>query len=126
MELVTHIENSVENGIFWFTFCSLRQMYEGRLQILGIGKEINKIQRVLRYFPNAQEQNEAILVFEQGMHQMLKTSHQHKSHEDNVSIFDEGSKNCTLQNFFHAMGSILTLHFTRDASSSLCLPVSRY
>ena len=42
MELVTHIDNSVENGIFCFTFCSLRQMYEGHLQILGIGKEIYK------------------------------------------------------------------------------------
>jgi len=70
MELVTHIENFIENGIFCFTFCSLHQMYEGHLQILGIGKEINKIrfkECVLRYFPNAQEQNDgkrAILVFE--------------------------------------------------------------
>jgi len=84
MELVTHIENSVQNG---FTFCSLCQMYEGCLQILGIGKEINKIpfkECVLHYFPNAQEQNDGkrvILVFEQGMQQILKTSQQHNSHE---------------------------------------------
>ena len=107
------------------------QIYEGRLQILGIGKEIYKIrfkEHVLCYFPNAQEQNDgkrAILVFEQGMQQMLKTSQQHNRHTDNALILMKAAR-IVRAKFFHIMGLILTLHFTRDASSSLCLPVSRY
>ena len=55
-------------------------MYENRLGNLGISKEVNKVrfkERVLEYFPNAQEQNDGKnvkLVFEQGMQQMLKKS----------------------------------------------------
>ncbi len=71
---------TVEDGTFCFKFSSLRQEYENRLHILGISKEINKVrfkERVLEYFPNAQEQNDGkdvILIFEQGMQQMLMRS----------------------------------------------------
>ena len=70
VELITHVENSIENGTFCFKFSVLRQIYESRLHDLGITKEINKVcfkERVLNYFPNAQEQNDGknvILVFE--------------------------------------------------------------
>ena len=79
VELINQVENSIENGTFCFKFSVLRQMFESRLHDLGITKEINKVrfkERVLNYFPNAQEQNDGknvILVFE-GMQQMLKTS----------------------------------------------------
>ena len=80
VELISHVENSTENGTFCFKFSVLRQMYENRLHDLGISKEVNKQrfkEQVLTYFPNAQEQNDGenvILVFKEGMQQMFKTS----------------------------------------------------
>ena len=61
VELITHVENSIENGTFCFKFSVLRQIYGSHLHDLGITKEINKFhfkERVLNYFPNAQEQND--------------------------------------------------------------------
>ena len=58
VELITYVENAVENGTFCFKFSLLRQLYESRLHILGIDKEINKVRfkkQVLEYFTNAQE-----------------------------------------------------------------------
>ena len=43
VELVSHVENSVEGGQFHFKFSSLRELYENRLLKLGITKEINKV-----------------------------------------------------------------------------------
>ncbi len=80
VELVTHVENSLEDGTFCFKLSLLRQMYENRLCNLGLSKEINKVrfkQQVLAYFPLAQEQNDGknvILVFEHGMQELLKKS----------------------------------------------------
>ena len=80
VELFTHVENAVADGSFCFKFSSLRQMYENRLGNLGISKEVNKVrfkERVLEYFSNSQEHNDGknvLLVFEQGMQQMLKKS----------------------------------------------------
>ena len=53
-------------------------MYENRFLDLGIRKEINKVQfkdKVMKHFPHAQEHSDGynvILVFEQGMQEMLK------------------------------------------------------
>ena len=72
------MENAVEDGTFCFKFLLLRQLYESRLHILGINKEINKVlfkKQVLEYFTNAQEQSDGknkVLVFEKGIQQMLK------------------------------------------------------
>ncbi len=88
VELVTHIEDAVADGTFCFKFSSLRQMYESRLGDLGISKEVNKVrfkERVLLHFPNAQEQNDGknvILVFDQGLQQILKKSMESDSQED--------------------------------------------
>lgn len=78
VELVIYVENSVEDGTFYFKFSQLRQFYERRHQNLGIEKEINKVRfktQVLEYFPRAQEQcdgENAILLFQQRMQEMLK------------------------------------------------------
>jgi hypothetical protein len=37
VELITHVENSLEDGKFCFKFSSLRQAYQSRLQDLGKG-----------------------------------------------------------------------------------------
>ena len=56
--------------MFCFKFSSLHQLYERRLHIVGIGKEVNKVrfkEQLLEYFTNAQEQSDGknvILVFE--------------------------------------------------------------
>ena len=78
VELITYVQNPVEDGTFCFKFSSLHQLYKSRLHILGIDKEINKVRfkkQVLEYFTNAQEQSDGknkVLVFEKGTQQMLK------------------------------------------------------
>ena len=78
VELITYVENAVEDGTFCFKFSLLRQLYESRLRILGIDKEINKgrfKEQVLEYFTNAQVQSDGknmVLVFEKGIQEMLK------------------------------------------------------
>ena len=78
VELFTYIENCVEDGIFYFKFSALYQLYEKRINYLGVEKEVNRSrfkESILSYFPQAQEQSDGknkILVFEQGMQQMLK------------------------------------------------------
>ena len=77
-ELVTHIENEVEEGTLLFKFASLRHLYESRLADFGIKSEVNKVrfkEQILKHFPYSQEQSDGknvILVFEKGMQQMLK------------------------------------------------------
>ena len=42
VELITHIENQIEDGTFCFKFAYLRQLYESHLADFGIRSEINK------------------------------------------------------------------------------------
>ena len=78
VELFTHVENCVEDGTFHFIFSVLHQLYENRIRDLGVEEETNRTrfkEKVLAYFPQAQEQSDGknkILVFQQGMQQMLK------------------------------------------------------
>ena len=78
VELISYIENSVEDGTFCFKFSDLRHLFEKRLLDYGIDKEMNKVlfkKKFLQHFPEAQAQsdeNNVILIFEQGMQQMLK------------------------------------------------------
>ena len=98
VELINHVENSIENGTFCFKFSVLRQMFESRLHDLGITKEINKVrfkERVLNYFPNAQEQNDGknvILVFEEGMQQILKTSMECNNYQEDALTLMRAAK----------------------------------
>lgn len=77
-ELVTYIENEVEEGTLLFKFASLWHLYESRLADFGIRSEVNKVcfkEQILKHFPYSQEQSDGknlILVFEKGMQQMLK------------------------------------------------------
>ena len=41
--LLTYIENSVEDGEFFFKLSELRFLYESRLKDFGISKEVNKV-----------------------------------------------------------------------------------
>ena len=42
IELITYVENAVEDGQFCFKVSSLHQLYESHLRILCISKEVNK------------------------------------------------------------------------------------
>ena len=78
VELFTYIENCMEDGTFCFKFSILHQLYEERIKNLGIKNEINRSrlkEKILDYFPQAQEQSDGknrILAFEQGMQQILR------------------------------------------------------
>ena len=56
VELLTYIENSVEDGEFFFKLSQLRFLYESRLKDFGISKEVNKVrfkEQILEHFPEA-------------------------------------------------------------------------
>ena len=78
MELYAYIENCVEDGTFCFKFSVLHQLYEERLQHLGVEKQTNRgllKEKVLAHFPQTQEQSDGknkIVVFEHSMQQMQK------------------------------------------------------
>ena len=99
VELTSHIENSVEEGIYYFRFAELLQLYEHRLQQLGLTIEVNKPrfkEQVLKYFPEAQAQSEGknvVLVFPQGMQRLIKDALK-KDYEGDASILVKAAKIC--------------------------------
>ena len=78
VELFSYIENCIEEGTFYFKFSVLHELYQNRLRDLGVDNEINRTrfkEKIMTHFPEAQEQSDGkykILVFEQGIHQMIK------------------------------------------------------
>ncbi len=61
VELLTYIENCVEDGTFYFKFSALHQLFEERVQYLGVEKETIRTrfkEKVLAYFLQAQEQSD--------------------------------------------------------------------
>ena len=128
VELVTYVENSIENGIFCFKLSVLCQIYESRLNDLGITKEINKARfkdRILNYFPNVQEQNDGknvLLIFEQGMQQMLKTSIECSNYQEDALILMKAAK-IVRNDIFSSSGFNFNASFLVDVNNSLYLPV---
>ncbi|KAL7405136.1 hypothetical protein ABVT39_024257 [Epinephelus coioides] len=106
VELVTHVEICVEGGQFYFTFSSLYEMFENRLLVFGIHKEINRVRfkkQVVKYFPHAQEQSDGkngILVFEEGMREVLKQA-LNCDYEEDLLILAKAAKivPCDIYNF---------------------------
>ena len=114
VELITYVENAVEDGQFCFKISSLRQLYESRLRNLGNSKEVNKTyfkEQLLEYFTNAQEHSDgenAILVFERGMQDMLKQT-MVSDHEEDALILMKAARivrtDILQSNGFHFNGS---------------------
>ena len=79
-ELVSYVENAVEDGTFCFKLADLRHLFENRLQEFEVEKEVNKVSfrdQILSYFPEAQVQSYGknfIFGFDQGMQQLMKGS----------------------------------------------------
>lgn len=97
IELTSSIENSVEDGIFHFRLVDLRKLYEKRLQDLGLQKEINKSrfkEKILQYFPQAQEQSDgkhSVLIFPEGMQKIVKQVMK-CDHEGDAAILAKAAK----------------------------------
>ena len=114
VELITYVENAVEDGQFCFKISSLRQLYESRLRNLGNSKEVNKTyfkEQLLEYFTNAQEHSDGknvILVFERGMQDMLKQT-MVSDHEEDALILMKAARivrtDILQSNGFHFNGS---------------------
>lgn len=93
VELVEHIEQCVEKGTYMFKLSYLHTIYIRRLQDFGINKEINKTRlkrSLLDHFDEAvHEQNDGrnvILVFEEGMSNILKEAFKEPDISDEVEI----------------------------------------
>jgi len=97
-ELFAYIESSVEEGIFFFKLSELRSLYENRLANFGIFREINRAcfrEQILSHFPEAQTQSDGknvLLVFDQGMQQLLKQSSGATNYEDDALILSKAAK----------------------------------
>ena len=81
VELVSHIESIVENGIFIFKLSELHSLYVGYLHDLGVDKTIYKtrlkVQLLDYFFGDCQEQYDGksvIVVFNEGLKKLLKES----------------------------------------------------
>ena len=72
-------------------------MYRRRLCDLGVEKEINKVrfrEKVLAYFPQAQEQSDGknkIMAFQQGMQEMIKQATK-QDHEAEMILLAKAAK----------------------------------
>jgi hypothetical protein len=97
VELFTYVKNCVEDGTFFFKFSTLHQLYEKRLRDLGVQKEINRMrlkEKIMSHFSQAQEQSDgknSILVFQQGMQQMLKNT-MANNYEDDALLLAKTAK----------------------------------
>ena len=78
VELTSHIDNAIDSGTLLFRLSELHSLYVKRLEDLGMKKSINKTRLkkdLLQHFPDSQEQQEGkytVIVFKEGMKQMLK------------------------------------------------------
>ena len=78
-ELVSYVENEVEDGTYIFRLTDLHKLYEQRLAILGCPKLVNKSRlkrQLIEHFSlDCQEQTDGkniLLIFNEGMQQILK------------------------------------------------------
>ena len=98
VELCTYIENCVEEGVHYFKFSDLHQLYEKRLSCFSFTKEVNRSclkEKLLMQFPQAQEQSDGkhkILVFKQGMQQMLKQVMTESNYDNEAVILSKAAK----------------------------------
>jgi len=94
-ELCSCIENCVED---YYKFSDLHQLYEKRLNCFSFTKEVNRGQlkeQLLIQFPQAQEQSvgkNKVMVFEQGMQQMLKQLMMESNYENEAMILAKAAK----------------------------------
>ena len=113
--MITYIKNSVEEGTFCFKFLELCQLFEKRLLDFGINNDMNKVlfrEKILQHFPEAQTQsdgNNTILIFQQGMQQMLKNAFNSNYKSDAILL----SKAAIIirEDIFNLHGFCFNVHF---------------
>ena len=98
IELTNYIEKSVDSGMFLFKLSEIHSLYENRLMELGIQKVVNKTRLkddLLDFFSEAQEQREGrniVLVFKEGMRQMLKDALKKRDFDEDAMILTKAAK----------------------------------
>lgn len=110
VELVGHIEASVEDGTYIFNLFDLHLKYEERLNALGIDISINKTrlkERLLTHFGDMELQEQhvgktIILVFPEGMQQLLKDAFLVRDYDNEAFLFAKVAKICREEIFKEA------------------------
>jgi len=110
-ELVSYIENKVENGTYIFTLTDLHGIYEKRLRNIGIGKTTNrfrlKLQLLCHFGTDCQEQfdgRNTLIVFKEGFQDLIKRAKESRDFENEafmmtklVKILREDMLNCNFE-----------------------------
>lgn len=99
-ELVAYIENSLEDGIYFYKLSDLHNRYEQRLKELNDDISIHKTrlkEKLLDYFSDMglQQQTDGrnkILVFPEGMQQMMKDAFHDRDYENEGILFSKVAK----------------------------------
>ena len=93
VEFTSFIKKEVISGKLLFKLLELHSLYENRLESLGHRKSVNQTrmrERFLKHFQEAQEQSDGnkntILVFKEGMRNMLKEALKKRHFSEDVDI----------------------------------------
>jgi hypothetical protein len=106
LELLSYINSAVDDGTLVFTLSELHSLYVNRLKDLGIEKQVNKtrLKAALLEKLDAQEQNDGkntIIVFEEGMKNMLKDAVLKRDFMDDASIMAKAASIIRQHMFCH-------------------------
>lgn len=111
IELVTHMEESAEEGTYLFKLPNLHTMFEKRLRDFNIDIKINKTrlkEKILTYFSEQglKEQSDGIctvLAFPKGIQQLLKDAFLFHDYDDEAKLFARVAKICRAEIFKQKM-----------------------
>ena len=101
-ELTSHMEVSVEEGYYLFKLAEVHRLYQERLSNLGHDTSVNKTrpkEKLLHHFAQLglQAQSDGkntILIFPEGMQQMLKDAFLVRDYDEEVLMFAKVAKIC--------------------------------
>ena len=97
-ELFGYIEESVEEGEYFFKLQDLHDMLIRRLTAFGIDKEKNRTQlkeKILLEFPDATEQmvgRQVVIAFPQGLKNLIKDAIKQRDHPNQVGVLANAAK----------------------------------
>ena len=107
IELVDFIEKSVENETLFFVLAELHDMYQIRLNDLGVNKQVNRFRlknKLLAHFEEAQEQTDGrrtVIIFKNGLQSVLKDVLKERDFSDDVAILTKAAKIVRKDMFSH-------------------------
>lgn len=127
VELVSHIENAVEDGQHIFKLSDLHLLYQQRLGELGHNITVNRTRlkvKLLDYFGDLgiQEQTDGknvALIFPSGMEEMLKTALVEQNYESEALLFAKVAKICRNEMFREGETVTFDGHFPKQCQDIL-------